>query len=81
MRYKLSLILITLFALFLLALLVYKETSDQTTVRFFCVNGRVFIEFEERHNTWGTMWLDNRGKPMQCDDTDPVIESTSSFNI
>jgi hypothetical protein len=41
-----------------------KESTS--TTRLFCAYGKVFVEFEEPRYTWGTLMLDNNGKPMPC---------------
>ena len=52
-------------------------SSTTTRVRLFCAYGKVFIEFEEKYNTWGTMWLDDSGRPITCDE-DAEQERVSS---
>lgn len=32
----------------------------------FCAYGKVFVEFEEGDKRWGTMLLNDNGKPIQC---------------
>jgi hypothetical protein len=65
---------------FLWALIPSKIEPASTNVRLFCAYGRVFIEFEEKYNTWGTTWLDNRGKPVPCDEDGPLTD-ISTANI
>jgi hypothetical protein len=55
--------------------------EDRTKIKLFCTNGRVFIEFEEKYNTWGTMWLDDDGKPVSCGDDGRFIEEKLSTRI
>ena len=40
--------------------------TPSSSVRLFCSNDRVFIEFEEFGKVWGTMWLDDGGAPISC---------------
>ena len=40
--------------------------KSDSHAKMFCTYGRVFIEFTESGNTWGTMWLDDSGQPVQC---------------
>lgn len=54
--------------LMILGLYFQPWRSDQTNIKLFCTNGKLFIQFEEKHNTWGTMWLDSQGKPINCND-------------
>ena len=59
-------------AIITVILAVYtKIPSDD--VRFFCSHGRVFIEFEENGNVWGTLWTDDDGKPQTCDSKQKVF--------
>ena len=44
--------------------LLPKEASS--TTRLFCAYGTVFVEFEDTRSTWGTLMLDNTGKPIPC---------------
>ncbi len=54
-----------------------EPSSTTTRVKLFCAYGKVFIEFEEKYNTWGTMWLDDHGNTVNCSD-DAEQERTSS---
>lgn len=54
------------------------ESSSDTHIRYFCASGRVFIEFQEKYNTWGTLWLDGRGQPIPCDGKSNIQENVSS---
>jgi hypothetical protein len=53
-----------------------KPDSD---IRFFCSHSRVFIEFEEGGKVWGTIWIDDDGKPLSCSDS--AIPKTSSSSL
>ena len=53
-------------------------STTGSDVRFFCASGRVFVEFEERGHTWGTMWLDDVGAPISCD---PKIKTVGKETI
>lgn len=69
-----EIILIT--SAFVLSLWVSIPASEKpTSVRLFCANHRVFIEFEEKNNTWGTMWLDNDGRPIYCNNDNEKINT------
>lgn len=54
--------------------------DEPTRVKMFCAYGRVFIEFEEKYNTWGTTWIDSSGRPVPCDDNSPLRESVSKID-
>lgn len=46
---------------------VWIVNSTRSDVRLFCSYGRVFIEFQDGDNVWGTMMLDDDGVPIRCD--------------
>ncbi len=48
--------------------------SRTTHARLFCAYGKVFVEFEERNNTWGVLMLDNTGRPLLCNSNDLLEE-------
>jgi hypothetical protein len=53
------------------------EPRTSTNVKIFCAYDRVFIEFHESGNIWGTMWLDDNGAPVSCGKM--PIEEKSNF--
>lgn len=56
------------------------DSEHVAETNIFCAYGTVFIEFKEKNNTWGTVFLDNAGRPIRCDSnnrTDPVIENNA----
>ena len=34
----------------------------------FCAYGRIFVEFDDGGKRWGTILLNDNGKPIPCDD-------------
>ena len=44
--------------------------SDSTSARRFCAYGQVYVEFEHHRKSWGTTFLDERGRPVKCDGED-----------
>jgi hypothetical protein len=44
--------------------------EEDIHTRRFCAYGQVFVEFEHTGKTWGTTFLDERGKPVSCTDDD-----------
>ena len=44
------------------------DSSIGTHTRMFCAYDKMFIEFDDGKNTWGTMWLDRDGRPVTCRD-------------
>lgn len=71
-----NLAIVLVLATFAFAWLDSKPSSD---IRFFCANDRIFIEFEEDGHVWGTMWVDDDGKPLSCSGT--TIPKTKSSVI
>lgn len=70
---------VTLVTLFVFYLGDMKSPAD-THARTFCAYDRVFVEFEERGRTWGTIMLDRNGKPVPCrNDVDEI--STTPLSI
>ena len=54
--------------------------SNETHARIFCAYGKVFVEFEERNNTWGVLMLDDLGKPLSCNRDDITEEPYEGTN-
>ena len=52
--------------LLLMARFLVQRLPSDSTIRIFCAYDKLFIEFEEKNSRWGTMFLDNAGKPMSC---------------
>lgn len=50
----------------ILAACVWIVNSTRSDTRLFCSYGRVFIEFQDGNNTWGTLMLDDNGAPIRC---------------
>lgn len=46
---------------------VWFVNSTRSDVKLFCSYGRVFIEFHDGGNVWGTIMLDNDGLPIPCE--------------
>jgi hypothetical protein len=46
-------------------LLVFTEPSRAES-KIFCAYNRVFVEFEDGKHKWGTLLLDEDGKPINC---------------
>lgn len=60
------------------AVLTWLGRKPDSDIRFFCSHDRVFIEFEESGHVWGTMWVDDDGKPLSCSNTNmPKTKSSS----
>lgn len=70
-------------AVFLIFLVTKPETDVVTST--FCAYGKVFVEFKNGKNVWGTLMLDRVGFPIPCKEepdiaTDQPIEY-KGFNI
>lgn len=74
-------IIISLVILLGLLLFMPVNLSTQTNASMFCSYGRVFVQFEERHNIWGVMWLDQDGRPVPCDEDGPIKEKPTVNKI
>jgi hypothetical protein len=72
---KLAKISIFVVVLFFVATF-FVASEDKSTTRLFCAYGKIFVEFEESHSTWGTLMLDNNGRPIPCNGN-AEIELTS----
>jgi hypothetical protein len=44
--------------------------TDNTYTRRFCAYGQAYVEFQQGNKIWGTTFLDERGKPVSCTDSD-----------
>lgn len=64
MSYLRHFILIAVLLLF--AGIWVRRIPQDSTVRIFCAYDKLFIEFEDQNKRWGTMFLDNEGRPMSC---------------
>lgn len=65
-RYAIVVWVIVVFGIVIL--LPTKESEIQSSV--FCAYGKVFVEFEEGNHKWGTIMLNDNGKPILC--TEPT---------
>ena len=62
----------------LLSMAFYKE--PRADARVFCAYDRVFIEFEEDGKVWGTLWLDDDGRPVNCQ-SNTVLKTKKSIRL
>jgi hypothetical protein len=75
MKLKILIIIVTL----IMGIYGSAPTIDNnvgTHARMFCAYNKMFIEFDDGKNTWGTIWLDQDGRPVACRD-DKNISSRS----
>ncbi len=56
------------------------HNEPRANARFFCAYGKVFIEFEEDGKVWGTMWVDEDGRPLACK-SDNLIKASERSKI
>lgn len=47
-------------------LLLSPASEPQGNTSLFCAYDRIFIEFDDGKYKWGTIFLDDDGKPMAC---------------
>jgi len=57
--------------------LINDESTTHTEV--FCAYGSLFVTFKQDHTVWGTMLLDSKGIPIQCEDHAFKKESTLTY--
>jgi hypothetical protein len=57
----------------------FVDSKPRADIRFFCSHERVFIEFEENGKVWGTIWIDDDGKPLSCSDSSIPKTKASSM--
>lgn len=55
--------------------LLLPANRSETQTNVFCAYGKIFVEFEEGNHKWGTIFLNDNGKPIPCEDPvgTPVI--------
>lgn len=58
----------------LILTVVNKHTPRTTHTRTFCAYGNVFVEFDEDGYRWGTVLLNQNGKPIPCKEDDNITE-------
>jgi hypothetical protein len=56
---------------------ISEEPATHTEV--FCAYGSLFVTFKQNHEVWGTMLLDSKGIPIQCEDPNFKKESTLTY--
>lgn len=62
------------------AIMLYPSQSDDIQTQQFCAYGEVYIVFQRGNRTWGTTFLNERGKPVSCSD-DSITEKTIPATI
>ena len=57
--------------------------EPETQSNVFCAYGKVFVEFEEGSRKWGTILLNESGKPIQCQEPigSPAIALDKTVSI
>lgn len=66
-------VVLSIIALYVLVMW-FSTREREIHTRMFCAYDRVFVEFVEGSNTWGTMWVDNNGKPIPCKEGAEIAE-------
>ena len=59
-----------------IVLVLIIDTQESTHTTTFCAYGKVFVEFKNGRNTWGTLLLDRRGLPILCKEEIELREHT-----
>jgi hypothetical protein len=65
--------LLTLIVIIGVSMLFYEAPRAESKI--FCAYNRVFVEFEDGRHKWGTLLLDEDGKPINCN----AIQSTDNI--
>lgn len=65
-KYFLLIISILLALILAIGALLLFEEPYQPESKLFCAYNRVFVEFEDGKYKWGTLLLDEDGKPINC---------------
>lgn len=50
----------------LIVVLLLIPGPDKVESRVFCAYGKIFVEFEDGKSKWGTIMLDDDGRPLDC---------------
>lgn len=58
----------------------FTVTEDIHANRF-CAYGQVYVEFNHGGKTWGTTFLDDRGRPVHCTDDTDIQHTVSNKEI
>jgi len=53
--------------------------EQETHTEVFCAYGKLFVTFKQQNSVWGTMLLDSKGVPIQCEDPEFKKESTLTY--
>jgi hypothetical protein len=53
---------------------IFPRRNTDVHTSMFCAYGKMFVEFREENHVWGTLWLDNEGRPILCTDTEKITE-------
>jgi len=74
---------VAIVALFIILPIQDMISPDEITARKFCAYGQVYVEFHSNSKTWGTTFLDNRGRPVSCDEEENNVkeQTTTRENI
>jgi hypothetical protein len=65
----------------LILTLVNKPGPRTAHTRTFCAYGNVFVEFDEDGYRWGTVLLNQNGKPIPCKEDDDITEPANDKSI
>ena len=61
-------IILWVLSVFIIFLLLPDDIGDRSIhTQQFCAYGNVYVEFTKAGKVWGTVFLDEFGKPVRCD--------------
>ena len=63
-------------------LLLLPGPEEEGQAKLFCSYDKVFVEFDDGNYKWGTMFLDDDGKPISCSKNylQPKSKMTRKYN-
>jgi len=53
--------------------------SDDVHAKRFCAYGQVYVEFKSGNKIWGTTFLNEKGKPVMCDEENEVPKEPTAI--
>ena len=78
-RYAVPVWIVLVFAV---VVVITRVSEPETHISTFCAYGKVFVEFDEGNKRWGTILLNDNGKPIPCNDpTGTPVISRQQENI
>lgn len=61
------------------AMLTWAYTDEDSYASTYCAYGKIFVKFKENGQTWGSLMLDDDGRPIKC--LEKSTETTSKSTL